>query len=119
MISEINMWRIITQVKAFSIKIHSRYKSTVLFGNISESDLKILRNKYLHWSVKANQIGLDARPNDNAPKKEGHWLHNTAKETYKMAKTFFKILFFLILFSEYKLSENERRTITRISGRNQ
>ena len=46
-------------------------KALSYLGNISESDLKILRNKYLHWSVKANQIGLDARPNDNAPKKRG------------------------------------------------
>jgi len=38
-------------------------------GNVD--DLKTLRNKYLHWSVKANQIGLSPNPNNNAPKKEG------------------------------------------------
>jgi hypothetical protein len=46
-------------------------KALSYLGNIGENDLKTLRNKYLHWSVKANQIGLDARPNDNAPKTRG------------------------------------------------
>jgi len=46
-------------------------KALSYMGNIDENDLKTLRNKYLHWSVKANQIGLDARPNDNAPKTRG------------------------------------------------
>jgi len=38
---------------------------------IEEQDLKDLRHQYLHWSVKANQIGLSAKPNNDAPKKEG------------------------------------------------
>lgn len=35
------------------------------------NDLKRLRHEYLHWSVKANQIGLSPKPNNDAPKKEG------------------------------------------------
>jgi len=46
-------------------------KAVSYLGHIDPEDLKILRNQYLHWSVKANQIGLDARPNDNAPKRKG------------------------------------------------
>lgn len=46
-------------------------KAISYLGHIQEEDLKKLRNEYLHWSVKANQIGLDARPNDNAPKRRG------------------------------------------------
>jgi hypothetical protein len=38
---------------------------------VEEQDLKDLRHQYLHWSVKANQLGLGAKPQNNAPKKEG------------------------------------------------
>lgn len=34
---------------------------------IDIDDLKELRNKYLHWSVKSNQIGLDPQRNRDAP----------------------------------------------------
>ncbi|WP_415326061.1 T6SS phospholipase effector Tle1-like catalytic domain-containing protein [Chryseobacterium sp. MMS23-Vi53] len=46
-------------------------KALSYLGKIDSDDLKTLRNQYLHWSVKANQIGLDAKPNDNAPKRKG------------------------------------------------
>ncbi|MFP7657835.1 T6SS phospholipase effector Tle1-like catalytic domain-containing protein [Chryseobacterium proteolyticum] len=53
----------------------SRYikdiKAISYLGHIDKEDLKILRNQYLHWSAKTNQIGLDTRPNDNAPKERG------------------------------------------------
>jgi Uncharacterized alpha/beta hydrolase domain (DUF2235) len=38
---------------------------------LEEQDLKDLRHQYLHWSVKANQLGLGAKSQNNAPKKEG------------------------------------------------
>lgn len=38
---------------------------------VEELDLKDLRHRYLHWSVKANQVGLGAKSQNNAPKKEG------------------------------------------------
>jgi Uncharacterized conserved protein (DUF2235). len=38
---------------------------------VEEQDLKDLRHQYLHWSVKANEVGLDAKSQNNAPKKEG------------------------------------------------
>lgn len=38
---------------------------------VEEQDLKDLRHQYLHWSVKANQLGLGAKSQNNAPKKEG------------------------------------------------
>ncbi len=46
-------------------------KKLSYLGYIDPEYLKTLRNKYLHWSVKANQIGLDAKPNNNAPKTQG------------------------------------------------
>jgi hypothetical protein len=46
-------------------------KAISYLSHIESEDLKILRNKYLHWSAKTNQIGLDTRPNDNAPKERG------------------------------------------------
>lgn len=52
-------------------KYISDIKALSYLGHIDPEDLKMLRNKYLHWSVKANQIGLDAKPNDNAPKRKG------------------------------------------------
>ena len=55
--------------------LSSRYikdiKAISYLGHIDKEDLKILRNQYLHWSAKTNQIGLDTRPNDNAPKERG------------------------------------------------
>lgn len=38
---------------------------------VDEQDLKDLRHQYLHWSVKANQLGLGAKSQNNAPKKKG------------------------------------------------
>lgn len=38
---------------------------------VDEQDLKKLRHEYLHWSVKANRIGLGAKSQRDAPKKEG------------------------------------------------
>ncbi|KMQ69156.1 hypothetical protein ACM39_03325 [Chryseobacterium sp. FH2] len=46
-------------------------KKLSYLGHIDPEDLKTLRNEYLHWSVKANQIGLDAKPNNDAPKAKG------------------------------------------------
>ncbi|WP_160137844.1 phospholipase effector Tle1 domain-containing protein [Chryseobacterium sp. c4a] len=46
-------------------------KKISYLDKIDENDLKILRGQYLHWSVKANQIGLDVKPYDNGPKKKG------------------------------------------------
>ncbi|WP_261513007.1 T6SS phospholipase effector Tle1-like catalytic domain-containing protein [Chryseobacterium paludis] len=46
-------------------------KAISYLSYIDSEDLKALRNKYLHWSAKTNQIGLDTRPNDNAPKERG------------------------------------------------
>ncbi|WP_294287589.1 DUF2235 domain-containing protein [uncultured Chryseobacterium sp.] len=46
-------------------------KAISYLGHIKSDDLKKLRNRYLHWSVKANQIGLNAKPNNDAPKKKG------------------------------------------------
>ncbi|KQT25991.1 hypothetical protein ASG22_04665 [Chryseobacterium sp. Leaf405] len=52
-------------------KYISDIKALSYLGHIDPEDLKKLRKEYLHWSVKANQIGLDAKPNDNAPKRKG------------------------------------------------
>lgn len=57
--------------KPSAAKYKQDIKAISYLGHIGEEDLKKLRNQYLHWSVKANQIGLDAKPNDNAPKKRG------------------------------------------------
>jgi hypothetical protein len=57
--------------KPSSSKYIQDIKALSYLGHINSEDLKTLRNKYLHWSVKANQIGLDAKPNDNAPKRKG------------------------------------------------
>ena len=37
---------------------------------INEQDLKTLRNRYLHWSVKAEQFGLEARFTDVLPEEK-------------------------------------------------
>lgn len=46
-------------------------KALSYLRHIDSENLSKLRNKYLHWSAKTNQIGLDTRPNDDAPKRTG------------------------------------------------
>ncbi|MBS7230989.1 DUF2235 domain-containing protein [Flavobacterium psychroterrae] len=45
---------------------------------IDPEDLKTLRNEYLHWSVKANEFGLERRESQ-APSKEGALEHQYRK----------------------------------------
>lgn len=49
----------------------SEIKKISYLDFVDEQDLKELRHKYLHWSVKANQLGLGAKSQNNAPNKEG------------------------------------------------
>lgn len=57
------------QNPSFTNYIDDIKKITYLDFITNKKDLKVLRNEYLHWSVKANQLGLGAKSQNNAPKK--------------------------------------------------
>ncbi|MDY0990512.1 hypothetical protein SOM12_24010 [Flavobacterium sp. CFBP9031] len=48
----------------------SKLKRKSYLNYIDEEVLKKLRNQYLHWSVKANELGLGSRESQ-APAKDG------------------------------------------------